>query len=446
MKIRSSSLKKAYSSFQILVIAGALTATASLSLADEIIMRDGTVYNGNIVSKTRRAIEIDTKVHGISTRLTLDRRKVKSVHESDDAAPILATPSSTPSTTTKPTLTLPSATEPAEDTDQVIKRDGYNLILEVPMKGTFGKDIYPLAIADSLEWAVEHEVTDVVFRINSGGGEVWAAMDMVDIMKEYRGKVKMHMLIESSISASIWPSFTCDTITMVPGSDFGGAVVYSRTSTGSTEVDLKMNGIMAAKLETTADANGHEGFLVKAMMLSKSSIYAYQENGEWKFSDTTDGIPSNYETIDGPDSVLTLTAKQAVKYGLVTAMRKGKTIEEFAEVHGIDKWDNAGNIGYEIVERDVDKSKKLRSRLTATLTGFLVESSIASNRQSIQGLGSSLQTMRKHLGQYKRLLKQAEDMHMPSIIDSFDDAIDIQFWETEIDTRMKELKRILRGP
>jgi len=41
-------------------------------------------------------------------------------------------------------------------------------------------------------------------------------------------------------------TFTDDT-----GADFGGAVVYSQTSTGEVEVDKKMNSIMAAKLASS---------------------------------------------------------------------------------------------------------------------------------------------------------------------------------------------------
>jgi hypothetical protein len=54
--------------------------------------------------------------------------------------------------------------------------------------------------------------------------------------------------------------------------------------------------------------------------------------------------------------------------------------------------------------------------------------------------------MRRAIGQYKRLIRQAEEMHMPSILDSFEEAIDTTFWENEIETRMAELRRLRRGP
>lgn len=425
-----------------LTIAGTLLGVTALSLGDEVIMRDGTVHNGKIVSQNRRVVTIDTEIHGISTRMELDRRRIKSIVISDDPLPTPsdASPSDTPSI---PTI----GGDDKEDERKVLKRDGYNLVLEVPLKGTFGQDIYPLGVANALEYAKEVGVTDVVFRINSPGGEVWAATDMVDIMKEYKGEFKMHMLIESAISASIWPTFNCDTITMAPGSDFGGAVVYTRNSTGSTEVDKKMNSILSSKLESMADANGHSEYLVRAMILSEAAVYAYEgPDGEWIVTDTTDGIPGEYEVIDSPDTVLTLTAKQAVKFGLVHGLEDGNSLDEFAQIHGIEKWDNAGQFGYETVEKDVEKCKRVRDRLEATITGFYREASILGDRNYIQTYGSSLQTMRRHIGQYKRLMRDADEMHMPSIIDAFEQAIDTTFWESEIETRMAELRRLRRGP
>ncbi len=415
----------------------------STAFGDEIIMRDGTVHIGTVVTKSRRSVVIDTTINGIETRLTLDRRQIKSIVEGDTPT----TPVNTGTNT--PTLSIPAATIEKKEAPKVVKRDGYNLILEVPLKGTFGEDIYPLVVANSLEWAKEHGVTDVVFRINSGGGAIWCSDDMVEIMKNYRGEFKMHMLIESAISASIWPTFNCDTISMTPGSDFGGAVVYRTNDTGSAEVDKKMNGIMSAKLESTAESNGYSPYLVRAMILSEAAVYAYQKNGEWVLTDTTEGIPENYETIDGPDTVLTLTAQQAVKYGIADAM-ENRSIEEFARVQGIEKWDYAGKIGFEIAERDVAKSKKLQAELFAIVRSFNTDTNWMASSNNLAEMGSSLKNMKKNLGQYKRLLKKAEDYHMPSILSAVDGAIDVPFWENRIKRMSEDIRRLRkqsrRGP
>ena len=429
------------SAVRMLALAATMAIT-SVSLGDEVILRDGTVHKGTVVSRDRRSVVIDTEVHGISTRLTIDRRNVRSIvmGESEEApqaeAETPGTENSIPS--------LPTISDKKEDERKVLKRDGYNLILEVPLKGTFGQDIYPLGISESLKYAKEVGVTDVVFRINSGGGEVWCSSDMVEIMNEYRGEFKMHMLIESAISASIWPSFTCDTITMAPGSDFGGAVVY-RMTTGNPEVDKKMNSIYANKLSSAAEANGHLGILVPAMIVSDNSVYAYKDaNGEWAFSNTTDGLPSNYETIDGPDTILTLKHSQAKKYGLTYVLEEGRSLEEFCKVHGIEKWDNAGEYGTQIVEESVEDCKRVRDQLEATISGFYTELGQFNGARYVRTAGSALNGMNKYLGQYKRYLQMAEEMHMPSIVDSFEQAIDVTYWQNWIVDTKKDIRNLFR--
>ena len=77
-------------------IVGTMAALSSIAMADEIVMRDGTVHTGKVVSRDRRSVTIDTEVHGINTRLKLDRRQVKSIVISDDEPVTTTTPTSTP--------------------------------------------------------------------------------------------------------------------------------------------------------------------------------------------------------------------------------------------------------------------------------------------------------------------------------------------------------------
>jgi hypothetical protein len=418
----------------------ALGCLASAAIADVVVLRDGTTYQGTIVSENRRTVVIETEVHGIKTRMTLNARDIRSI----DRTPISETPKVTTEQPT--TLSIPKSSGDAEKATKPLKREGYKLLMEIPLSGTFGQDIYPLSVKNSLEWAVEHGVTDIVFRINSPGGEVWAAQDMVAVMERYSDDLNYHMFIEHAISASIWPAFWCETITMAPGADFGGAVVYSTNSTGSAEVDKKMTSIMASKLGSAAEANGHSRFLVQAMMLSEAEVYAYKNKGEWALSNSTENLPRGYETIDGPNTVLTLTTSQAAKYGIATES-ESKALESFADAQGMEKWDSAGDIGTEITERDTRKCKNLRKRLNATISSFNTDIAQYNDSNYITFAGASLQSAKKNIGLYKRIMKQAEEMEMPSIVDGYENAIDVVYWEQQIEDLLADLRRVRRlGP
>ncbi|MFK7883281.1 MAG: hypothetical protein AB8F26_03740 [Phycisphaerales bacterium] len=421
-----------------LIAGGLIGFTANTSIADEVVLRDGTVYTGTVVSQTRRQIIIDTEVHGIRTRLTIDRREVKSVIRGD-------TPSSKPeveNTNSTPSILNNNGKDEESSEPEIMKRDGYDLIMEIPMNGTFGQDIYPLSIKNTLEWGAERGVTDVVFRMNSGGGEVWAAMEIVEIMAQHADQFRYHALIEHAISATIWPAFNCNTITMAPGGTFGGAVAYRMNGTGSAEVDKKMNSIWSAKLAASAEANGHSPYLVHAMIVSDNAVYATRRGGEWVL---TDEIPSNgeYETIDSPDTVLTLTADQAAKYGIVTAI-DDRSMDAFTEVQGIIDWDSAGEEPNEIAEDANAICKKLRKELMGSIGSFYREQGVWAARSSIRGSASALQNMRRQLGRYKAQLKKAERLSMDAITGSFEEVIDVDYWEIEIETRMQEIRNTRR--
>ena len=420
------------------LVAGTLIGlTASVASGDEVVLRDGTVYTGTIVSQTRREVVIDTEVHGIRTRITLDRREVTSIvrGETPTTPPTVENPG-------MPSLT-PGGLKTDEDKAPVsLKREGYDLILEIPMSGTFGQDIYPLGIYESLKWAEEAGVTDIVFRMNSGGGEVWAAMEIVEIMDQFAGDFRYHALIEHAISATIWPAFNCDTITMTPGATFGGAVAYRMDGTGSAEVDKKMNSIWAAKLAASAEAHGHSPHLVHAMIVSDNAVYAVRRGGEWVL---TDEVPAeaDYETIDSPDEVLTLTAEQAAKYGIAIQLTD-RRIETWTESQGIIDWDNAGETGNELTSKANADCKDLRNDIMGVIQSFYREIEVGDNRNSRRQFGQSIQNMRRQLGRYKALMRKAEEKKMDAITDSFEQTIDVAFWENEIEIRMQELRNLGR--
>lgn len=426
-------------SVQALIAGSVLAVGVAFAQADQVVMRDGTVYEGTVVSQTRREVIIDTTINGISTRLTLDRRLIQTVSIGESTP---ATPATTPAAPQAPGITPSGSIEKDEPKLKVFTRDGVDRIVEIPMNGTFGQDIYPLSIAQGLEWAKEQGATDIVFRMNSPGGEVWAAEEIVEIMAEYASDFRYHALIEHAISATIWPAFNCDTITMAPGATFGGAVVFRMGGTGSAEVDKKMTSIMAAKLAASAEAKGHSPHLVHAMMISESAVYAVQRGGVWTLTDTTPTDGETFETIDGTDTVLTLTAEQAGKFGIVT-VAGNRDIKTFAEVQGFSDYDHHAEHTEAIAEKANAQCKRLRAELLGTIMSFYREQGAVGG--GIGSAGSAIQNMQTQLGRYKVLLRRAESLKMEAIVSSFEQVIDVPFWENEIKRQQREIQRIRRS-
>lgn len=435
------------SSMTALLAGGVIALSAAFASADQVLMRDGTVYDGKVVSQTRREVVIDTSINGISTRLTLDRRLIQNV-TMGEVSPSSDTPQTAPAgnpgMTPVPSIGSPIVNSAASEAKTTLKRDGVDLIVEIPMNGTFGQDIYPLSIADGLEWAKEQGATDIVFRMNSPGGEVWAAEAIVEIMAKYSGSFRYHALIEHAISATIWPAFNCDTITMAPGGTFGGAVVFMIKDTGAAEVDKKMTSIMAAKLAASAEAKGHSKALVMTMMIPEEAAYAVQRGGVWTVTDELPTGSEVYETIDGTDTVLTLTADQAGKYGIVSTI-PNRDISAFAESQQFLVWDHHAEETNAIAKKANDQCKRLRAELMGTIMSFFRERVTVSGTNNIGSAGSAYQNMKTQLGRYKVLMRRAESLHMATIVSAFEEVIDVPYWENEIARQQREIQRIRRS-
>jgi ClpP class serine protease len=129
----------------------------------------------------------------------------------------------------KDTKKKPTSIIKTDPKDEESKGD----FLIVPLKGEFGTDIYPLGVINAMDWCVKNKVPQIVFVIDSPGGYVWAAEYMAEKMAEKDAALKFTMVIDSAISASIWPAFASDRWFVTPAAIFGGAVVYSVSDTGA---------------------------------------------------------------------------------------------------------------------------------------------------------------------------------------------------------------------
>lgn len=272
-----------------------LFALAALALvaraADMVYFNDGRVLIGEIIKETDDEVEAKGTIDGVAMHSTFKRSQIASV--------------------IKDTKRKPTSIVKTDPKDEESKGD----FLIVPLKGEFGTDIYPLGVINAMDWCIKNKVPQIVFVINSPGGFVWAAEYMAEKMAEKDASLKFTMVIDSAISASIWPAFASDKIFVTPSATFGGAVVYSVTNTGAAEVDTKLNSILAAKVGAMAQSNGHSAALARAMMLPGSPAYAVQKDGRWTITDEAQNGRDDATSLN-KNGIITLTAQECVRYGI----------------------------------------------------------------------------------------------------------------------------------
>lgn len=463
---------------------------------DVIITTAGRRYVGTIVERTVSKIRIKTTLHNIPTVVELRMGEVARIEKTEEDAPEEERPSEPerveperPETDTptpselprkaakverraKKDLDVAPSADPApseveEDgfreftrsasaartrglhvTPAPTKRPGVPMYLEVPLRGTFGEDIYPKGVGEALLWAQENGVTDVLFRIESPGGAVWSAERIVELMNEYRGSLKFHALIERSISASIWPSFACDTIAMAPRSGFGGAVAFRiDADTGSAEVDLKMNSIRMAELVSQAEENGHSGHVVRAMMISDQALYAVLPEGEreWELRGSAPPPARRFDDVvplDTPESILTLTAIQAETYGIAPRLESDDA-DAYLGVLGYDEWDSAGPAGYELTEHWSQACKEMMSKIEAQ--SAIVLSSLARYEAAeyVRPAIRALEEFKRDVARFDHLTRQAQELDLGVLIAEMDPTWR-KFTSTQVERVLNDLRRQIR--
>ncbi|XAM00787.1 hypothetical protein OT109_05220 [Phycisphaeraceae bacterium D3-23] len=235
---------------------------------------------------------------------------------------------------------------------------GKTFFLEVPMVdapplmnpeegGGIGSNITAESIINNVRYAGAHpDIQHVVFMMRTGGGKVFHAEAMKDIIEEYHRTTEFHIIIDDAISAGTWTVFSCDTIFMIDGGTVGGAVMYITFPDGSVQESPEIPAV-AARMSKLAERNGHPGVLAPAMMHLPAELHYWEEDGEVVLSGSAPSSRSsvqNHRMIDSENDVLTLTSQDAFMIGLA------ERIEEFDASlvggHiGLDNWTRANRFG-----------------------------------------------------------------------------------------------------
>jgi hypothetical protein len=281
----------------------------STAWADIVYLTDGTWIRGTILKETKDELEIDGKNNaGITLKVTIQMSRVSSIIRVDPPAEEPAKDD-----------TKPATPDPAKTPEKAEPKERVGDFLVIPLKGTFGEEIVPMGVKPSLEWAVKNKVKHVVFTIDSGGGQVWAAEAIREMMEKHSDDLTYHMIIKQAMSASIWVVFSSHHIAALPKSTLGAAVAFKVVDSGEAEVDEKMNSALAARLAAGAESRGHSAHLVRAMILTRYDLFAAKEaDGTWKLVHDRPAKAAELETLSDGTRVVTLTATEMERYGVAT--------------------------------------------------------------------------------------------------------------------------------
>lgn len=301
--------------------------------ADTVIMHDGRRFEGQILLQDSHVVRIDTVIAGIRATLTLKRPEIDVV--ATDPLPVGF-------------FDPPPVADRLSDSASFQASD--NLYLEVPIHGSFGHSVFANGLRQVLAYAVRHQIPHVVFHVDSEGGNIDEAKAAYELLKHYDNKLTYHAVVRQCVGDALAVALWCDTVHLYPGSIIGGS--NKKWSQRSDKYDPEEESIIRAQVanEVVVQTQQHRRHvrgseMVRAMIDPAVQIAIWRgDNNQIVMGATVPpNVPHDQIVLtDGADSVLVLSANQAVELG---ADSFDGDVKELGETLGLSGWKRESDYG-----------------------------------------------------------------------------------------------------
>lgn len=315
---------------QACVILFLVSLVSTTALADVLSLKDGRRFEGTVVADGDDALSIDTVISTIRVTLKVQKSDIES-HEKKPVSAGFYDPA-------------PAA---ARVSDPQKFTDSGSLYLEVPIKGAFGKQVRASGVRAVIAYARAHRIGNVVFTIDSTGGDLDEAQEIYELLKSQRGKLRLHAIVHNCLGDALAVPAACDTINLLPGAKIGG--LGRKLADISDKLANEDEGVlrrqMANELEATARERGRSGIIIRAMVDPTERLAAWRDESQEVVMGATPPIDIAKDRVifnDGPETVLMLSYEQAIMLGLPPF--KGEA-QDLGKLLDISQWQSESDYG-----------------------------------------------------------------------------------------------------
>jgi len=215
------------------------------------------------------------------------------------------------------------------------KPSGYYAI---PIKGVIGRDFTAGQMEGHLKEAERLKPAVVLLEIDSGGGNIDHAEQIVDLIIKHKD-VTFIAYVRKALSAAATITLACEKIFVTECATIGGAVSYRVDAKGKVEVlpaDVaeKFQSIWRAACRKAAQHGGHPSLMAEAMVDPAFALTMRRVGEQVELERDGHG-----KVLKAKGRILTLTAREAVSCGLADALVQG--VETLGEQLAISNWANA---------------------------------------------------------------------------------------------------------
>ena len=181
----------------------------------------------------------------------------------------------------------------------------------------------------------------VVFEINTFGGRVDSALDIVDTLLTVPAERSIAFVKKKAISAGSLIALSCGKLVMRPATTIGDCAPIIYSQEGPKMMGEKFQSPIRAKFRALAKRNGYPEALTEAMVTPEKVVYAVEIDGETSYMDSQafEDLTENEKervttktTVVEKGELLTMSAAEALDLGF-SAMTV-ESIDQMLEVQG----------------------------------------------------------------------------------------------------------------
>src|SRR5690606_2081603 len=225
------------------------------------------------------------------------------------------------------------------------------IIIPVEEQVDFGLHAFlKRAVAEALEQKPDY----LVFKINTYGGELQSAFEIVDLLMGISQCSTYAYVEQKAISAGALIALANNRLAMGAGTTIGDCAPITQSQDGIVMLGEKIQSPLRATFRTMAEKNGYPSLVPEPMMTSvigvggagtaspgkKAGTKVYFTSKQWEgLGEKEKARYRNHKTVVAEGQLLTMTDREAQEHGF--SQGSFASLEEFLESKG---WERAGEI------------------------------------------------------------------------------------------------------
>jgi len=232
----------------------------------------------------------------------------------------------------------PAASGKTTDAPQASPDTGDGCVYIVPITGEVGHPCLAEGIQQAMAEAKTRKASVVVLRIDTPGGLVYVADQIIRILEDVTWAPTVSWVkgdeSKGALSAGAYLCLATKQIFMAPGTTIGAATPFSRTETGSVQVNEKFKSAFAARFRSLAQQLGHSSIIAHAMVDNSVSAAHVVVDGQSRIvtAEEADRIEAKHKNdkhfkrkaIVQAGQLLTLTSAEALDFGVAQGLADSK--------------------------------------------------------------------------------------------------------------------------